>query len=80
MLFRSSLAAGRAVPVPGNHPSNTTTLAQLNYDVTPDGRGFIFTRRVSGPGAGADAQDGHGSVKVVLNWFEELKRLAPAKP
>jgi len=75
-----SLAAGRAVPVPGNHPSNTTTLAQLNYDVTPDGRGFIFTRRVSGPGAGADAQDGHGSVKVVLNWFDELKRLVPVKP
>ena len=78
--FNGSLTVGRAVPVPGDHPSNTTALAQLNYDVTPDGRGFVFTRRVSGPGTGADAQSGRDSVKVVLNWFEELKRLVPVKP
>ncbi len=80
LAFNGGLTAGRPLPVPGDHPSNTTALSQLNYDITPDGRGFVFTRPVSGPGAGADAQGGRSSVKVVLNWFEELKRLVPARP
>jgi len=78
--LNGSLTAGRPVPVPGDHPSNTSTLAPLNYDITPDGRGFVFTRPLSGPGARADAQDGRRSVKVVLNWFEDLKRIVPVKP
>jgi hypothetical protein len=39
-----------------------------NYDVTPDGR-FVMIRTEEGP---APAQ-----INVVLNWFEELKQLAP---
>ena len=78
MTFQGSLTVGRAGRVPGNHPSNTTAVAQLNYDITPDGLEFIFTRRVSS-NTWADGQGDRGSVKVVLNWFEELERLAPAK-
>jgi serine/threonine-protein kinase len=40
-----------------------------NYDIAPDGRSFIMIRP---EGASAPNQ-----LNVVLNWFEELKRLAP---
>ena len=45
---------------------------RTNYDVTPDGQQFLMI----------DARNtGEGSlgpqINVVLNWFEELKRLAP---
>ena len=39
------------------------------YDVTPDGQRFVMVRPRSAPG-GAE-------INVVLNWFEELKGLAP---
>jgi len=41
-----------------------------NYDVTPDGQHFIMVKEeVAG-----------GRLNVVLNWFTELNRLAPANP
>jgi len=41
--------------------------------MTPDGREFVFTRNVPSAAASA-AEPGDGtSIKVVLNWFEELK-------
>jgi hypothetical protein len=39
-----------------------------NYDVTADGQRFVMVEDVGGA---------RGSIHVVLNWFEELKRLAP---
>ena len=39
-----------------------------NYDVAPDGR-FVMIR--------ADESSGPTQINVVLNWFEELKRLVP---
>ena len=38
-----------------------------NYDVSADGRSFVMIRSAS------DSRHLH----VVLNWFEELKRLVP---
>jgi serine/threonine protein kinase/WD40 repeat protein len=60
-------------------PAVTLQLAGLisnpirGYDITPDGREFLVS---------AISQPGHKPVEVtqlnlVLNWFEELKRLAP---
>ena len=40
-----------------------------NYDVTPDGQRFLMIQ----PGE----QEAATQINVVLNWFEELKRLAP---
>jgi len=40
-----------------------------NYDVTPDGQRFLMVRS-----AGRSTP---GQINVVLNWFEELKRLVP---
>ena len=41
-----------------------------NYDVSPDGR-FLMVKP-------ADTQEEAGLI-VVLNWFEELKRLLPVQ-
>ena len=43
------------------------------YDVSPDGRRLLLIKRVGEPQTAAPA-----SLVVVLNWTEELKRLAPA--
>ena len=39
-----------------------------NYDISPDGR-FLMMK--------AEALSQQGQINVILNWFEELKRLAP---
>jgi len=38
------------------------------YDVTPDGQRFLMLKQ---------EQTRVGQINVVLNWFEELKRLVP---
>ena len=43
------------------------------YDVSSDGQRFL----VVGSGAPANAGDATPEITVVLNWFEELKRLVP---
>ena len=42
-----------------------------NYDVLPDGSGFVIVRRGSGTPATS-------TLRVVFDWFTELERLAPA--
>ncbi len=44
-----------------------------NYDVSPDGRRFLMVQR-----SGQD-QTTPTQIVTVLNWFDELKRLAPTK-
>ncbi len=40
-----------------------------NYDISPDGKRFLMIKEETQPTA---------QINVVLNWFEELKRLVPA--
>jgi serine/threonine-protein kinase len=47
----------------------------LSYSVSPDGQRFLMFKPVTGTESG-DA-DGQLSLRVVLNWFEELNLLAP---
>lgn len=44
IVVNSGLVPGRPIPVARIYPSNTTALGPLNYDITPDGRAFVFTR------------------------------------
>lgn len=44
-----------------------------NYDVTPDGRRFLMLQPISRTEAPVS------EIHVVLNWSEDLKRLAPGK-
>jgi len=39
------------------------------YDISPDGQRFLMIKAVEGS---------TGQINVILNWFEELKRLAPS--
>ena len=43
------------------------------FYVTPDGRRFLMIKK----GGGTDQTVAPPSLIVVLNWFEELKRLVP---
>jgi len=45
------------------------------YDVSPDGRRFVMIKT----GGGTEGTAAPASITVVLNWFEELKRLVPPK-
>jgi tRNA A-37 threonylcarbamoyl transferase component Bud32 len=78
MTLSGSVTAGRPVRVPGEHPSNTSALGPLNYDITPDARAFVSARSIS-DAAAAGAGSGRGAVRVVLNWHEELKQRVPVK-
>ncbi len=43
-----------------------------HWDVSPDGRRLLMIRRT-----GAATSDGQSEIVLILNWFEELKRLVP---
>ncbi len=43
----------------------------VDYDISPDGQRFLMIKE-------ADEEEGQpDQINVVLNWFEELKRLVP---
>ena len=74
IMTEPRFAFGKPVPVPrliqGGPPGTPTP-----YDVMPDGRqvGFITAGSTQFSGGSAN------QVQVVLNWHEELKRLAPTR-
>jgi hypothetical protein len=45
-----------------------------HYDISPDGQRFLLSKEPTAASGSAGT-----SISVVLNWVEELKRLAPAK-
>ena len=47
-------------------------LSARNYDVSNDGQRFLMVKQPAN-------QDAAPKIIVVQNWFEELKRLAPAR-
>ena len=62
---QSNLAVGKPRLLFERPPSAIT-----NFDVTPDGQRFLMIQ--------AGEQQGEANqINVVLNWFEELKRLVP---
>jgi len=56
----------------GSYASHADPPGIQYYDISPDGNRFLMMRE--GDLQAAQAQ---GQINVVLNWFEELKRLAP---
>ncbi len=49
-----------------------TTVAQPDYDVSPDGQRFLMVK------PSEQTQTAPAQINVVLNWFEELKQKVPA--
>lgn len=65
-----AISAGRAeVLFEGNYSSAPGGDKSPSYDVTPDGKQFLMVRNV-------EVAPVH-EIRVVLNWFDELKRLVP---
>jgi serine/threonine-protein kinase len=62
-----SLTFGNPRAVPGGFVPNTSPLEPRNHDITPDGGRFVAT--LGGPEAA-----GTPELRVVLNWFEDLKQ------
>jgi Tol biopolymer transport system component len=52
----------------GSYYSSSISIGLQYYDISPDGQQFLMIKEA---GAGQD------QINVVLNWFEELKRLVP---
>ena len=52
---------------------NTVGQSAPTYDVSPDGRRFIMIKEV-----GHASRSSLPQMIAVLNWHEELRRLAPA--
>ena len=47
--------------------SSSATIGYQYYDISPDGQRFLMIKE----------KEGETQINVVLNWFEELKRLVP---
>jgi hypothetical protein len=51
------------------------SLGSRSFDIMPDGTAFLAISPVTGSKPGStEARE----IQIVLNWFEELKRLVPA--
>jgi serine/threonine-protein kinase len=70
---RPAFAFGSAVPVPRKFNPGSPAVRAL-YDITRDGR-FVGVVPIGDSGAIYSAPQ----IEVVLNWFEELRRLVPLK-
>ena len=69
-----SVAFGRPVELPRGPLPGFISLDVRGYDVLPDGRFLSVSQQENLTGlVGAE-------LRVVLNWFEELKRLVPVAP
>jgi hypothetical protein len=49
------------------------------YDITPDGKQFVMLFNPQSSAGNNTASAPPQEIRVVLNWFEELKRLSPVK-
>jgi len=68
-------AFSASAPVPlFDIPPYSNPSAGTPYDVAPDGKRFVMLK----DGGASNGQD-ELKLRVVLNWFEELRRLAPLK-
>ncbi len=57
---------------PDAYGAATGRTSHPDYDVHPDGRRFVMV--------GSQSREATVAMSVVLNWFEELEKLAPRKP
>jgi Tol biopolymer transport system component len=54
----------------GQYVSHSDPPGVQYYDISPDGKRFLMMKE-------GDPADTQSQINVVLNWFEELKRLVP---
>ena len=60
----------------GDYVQEDPAQGAANYDVSADGQRFLLMKDAAPTDQAAAPEP---QINVVLNWFEELKRLAPTK-
>ena len=66
-------------PVPFAFPGFVNlSAASRNYDITSDGKQFVYVRDAANPEDRSGARP-PGQINIVLNWFEELKNRVPVR-
>jgi eukaryotic-like serine/threonine-protein kinase len=71
---RSGLTFGTPVLLPARVTANRINGQPRAYDILPDGR---FIGLIEASDSDGSESDTAREIRVVLNWFEELKRLVP---
>ncbi len=51
----------------GSYVTTQFGFGKQYYDISPDGQRFVMIKE----------EQGEAQINVVLNWFEELKRIVP---
>jgi serine/threonine-protein kinase len=69
-----NLAFGKPTVVVSGPYAARASFNGRHYDVSPDGRRFLLLKEVETAGADKPAAP---EIRLVQNWFEELKRLVP---
>jgi eukaryotic-like serine/threonine-protein kinase len=68
-----TFAPGRSVALPIE--ASFGAIGARNYDITPDGKQFVVITPASA--SANQKQASMQQISVVLNWFEEVRRLVP---
>ena len=71
----NSFSAARPIRLIERRYFAETAFLGRTYDVSPDGQRFLMIR----PAGGAVKASVRSNIIIVQGWFEELKRLSPAK-
>ena len=54
----------------GSYVSHSNPPGMQYYDISPDGQRFLMMKE-------EQRREAQGEIRVIQNWFEELKRLVP---
>ena len=73
---RSGFSVGNPTPLVTRSLPTVESSANRSYDISRDGMRVLAIARDSDPLSG----DSNAQLEIVVNWFEELKRLAPRNP
>jgi hypothetical protein len=73
---RPTIAFGTPIELPHAPVPGMLSIDFRGYDALPDARLVAVSPWAGAAAAGVPTVE----IRVVLNWFEELKRLVPAKP
>jgi hypothetical protein len=72
VTLQPSFTAGKPrVLFQGQYFASTFPFTRTAYDVSPDGQRFLMVKQTAETAQSVQ-------MNVVVNWFEELKRLVPA--
>jgi serine/threonine-protein kinase len=68
---KAAFAAAKPKLLFEGHPETGTVAFEQGYDVSPDGQRFLMIKA-------SEQESAPAQINVVLNWSDELRRLAPA--